>query len=425
MATDPTAIGTTNWRSDLPTLAGRLVVLREIGPQDLGPLVDLLSLSDATRFGLDEPVSEVSAQELIERAVRERAAGLSFTYVITLAARADRRRPPAGAPARSELRSRGMGVHARAVVARQRHLPRSGAARRIVRVRHGRRAPSRGARAAAERARERRAPQARRGAGRRAAPVDPPRRRIPRSGALVDAQGRLGRPLGVDRRRGSTDDAAADVRAASTSSTVVVLGRSRVRRVPPAGRSSISRCCSLAPAAAVVDVGGAQGLPAADHGRLDDVGVVRGRFRVAAAARPARDDDRRRGQRVQPVQSEQARSATRCTARCSAWRRSSSRCRAPGSRSGCSAAPVRRCRSPRSRVRWSARRRSTSCSTPVSSRRRSRCRRATTILDDLAQQLPVERAELFRRRRHRGARGVAGRHTPATGWRRSPSRRST
>jgi len=44
-----------------------------------------LALSDATRFGLDEPVSEVSAQELIDRAVRERASGLSFTYVITLA----------------------------------------------------------------------------------------------------------------------------------------------------------------------------------------------------------------------------------------------------------------------------------------------------------------------------------------------------
>jgi [ribosomal protein S5]-alanine N-acetyltransferase len=86
MATDPTAIGATNWRSELPTLAGRLVVLREIGSQDLGPLVDLLSLSDSTRFGLDEPVSEVSVQELIERAVRDRESGLSFTYVITLAA---------------------------------------------------------------------------------------------------------------------------------------------------------------------------------------------------------------------------------------------------------------------------------------------------------------------------------------------------
>ena len=35
--------------------------------------------------------------------------------------------------------------------------------------------------------------------------------------------------------------------------------------------------------------------------RLDDVGVVRGRFRVAPPARPARDDARRGDQRVEPV----------------------------------------------------------------------------------------------------------------------------
>jgi RimJ/RimL family protein N-acetyltransferase len=85
MPSDPSLIGT-NWRSELPTLAGRIVVLREIAPQDLGAVVDLLSLADATRFGLDEPVNEMCAQELIERAARERASGFSFTYVITLAA---------------------------------------------------------------------------------------------------------------------------------------------------------------------------------------------------------------------------------------------------------------------------------------------------------------------------------------------------
>jgi RimJ/RimL family protein N-acetyltransferase len=83
MASDPTSIDA-SWRTKLPTLSGRIVVLREVGPQDLGALVDLLSLSDATRFGLDEPVNEMSAQELIERAVRDRATGFSFTYVITL-----------------------------------------------------------------------------------------------------------------------------------------------------------------------------------------------------------------------------------------------------------------------------------------------------------------------------------------------------
>jgi RimJ/RimL family protein N-acetyltransferase len=86
MAMNPVAMDTTNWRTELPTLAGRFVVLREIASQDLGPLVDLLSLSDATRFGLDEPVSDLGAQELIDRAVRDRATGLGFTYAITLAA---------------------------------------------------------------------------------------------------------------------------------------------------------------------------------------------------------------------------------------------------------------------------------------------------------------------------------------------------
>ena len=60
---------------------------------------------------------------------------------------------------------------------------------------------------------------------------------------------------------------------------------------------------------AVVDHLGLQGQPAARAQRLDDVGVVRGRLRVAAAARPERDDARRGGQRVEPVHVPDARSA--------------------------------------------------------------------------------------------------------------------
>jgi RimJ/RimL family protein N-acetyltransferase len=85
MAGESSFSGAPTWRHELPPLAGRAVLLREPATQDLGPLVDLLSLSDATRFGLDEPVSEVGIQELIERFARERANGISFTYVITLA----------------------------------------------------------------------------------------------------------------------------------------------------------------------------------------------------------------------------------------------------------------------------------------------------------------------------------------------------
>lgn len=76
--------GEPTWRNALPALTGRTITLREPVPQDLGPLVDLLSLGDATRFGIDERVTAVGVQELIDRAARERANGLSVTYIIAL-----------------------------------------------------------------------------------------------------------------------------------------------------------------------------------------------------------------------------------------------------------------------------------------------------------------------------------------------------
>jgi ribosomal-protein-serine acetyltransferase len=80
---DPTLLATSSWRAELPTLVGRSVTLREPEDHDLGPLMDLLSLPDATRFGLDESVPiELGVQRLIERALRDRAAGVSFTYCI-------------------------------------------------------------------------------------------------------------------------------------------------------------------------------------------------------------------------------------------------------------------------------------------------------------------------------------------------------
>jgi len=86
MPGEPTSIGATAWRSQLPSLNGRIVALREPTAQDAGAVVGLLSLGDATRFGLDEPVSEVGVHELIERFTRERASGLAFTYLIVLSA---------------------------------------------------------------------------------------------------------------------------------------------------------------------------------------------------------------------------------------------------------------------------------------------------------------------------------------------------
>lgn len=73
-----------DWRQELPTLSARLVTLREPIAQDLGPLVDLLSISDATRFGVDDPITDVAVQELIDRVQQDRHNGVSFTYAVTL-----------------------------------------------------------------------------------------------------------------------------------------------------------------------------------------------------------------------------------------------------------------------------------------------------------------------------------------------------
>jgi RimJ/RimL family protein N-acetyltransferase len=86
MPTDHHLTTVDNWRAELPMLAGRTVILREPTSLDLGPLVDLLSISDATRFGIDDAVTELAVQQLIERAIRDRSTGVALTYVITLAA---------------------------------------------------------------------------------------------------------------------------------------------------------------------------------------------------------------------------------------------------------------------------------------------------------------------------------------------------
>jgi len=71
-----------DWRAALPTLTSRSVTLREPGAQDLGTLVDLLSIADASRFGVDYPVTDAAVDALIDRAQRDREAGLAFTYVV-------------------------------------------------------------------------------------------------------------------------------------------------------------------------------------------------------------------------------------------------------------------------------------------------------------------------------------------------------
>jgi RimJ/RimL family protein N-acetyltransferase len=84
MTADPANITVSDWRTDLPTLTAGVVTLREPAPQDLRALVDLLSTSDASRFGLDDAVTELAVQRLIDRAQRDRASGLAFSYVVLI-----------------------------------------------------------------------------------------------------------------------------------------------------------------------------------------------------------------------------------------------------------------------------------------------------------------------------------------------------
>jgi RimJ/RimL family protein N-acetyltransferase len=81
---DSTVIGVPTWRNALPMLSGRIVTLREPLLADLPFLFRLLSMGDAQRFGIDEPLSEVAVQEFIERAARDRANGTAAAWVITL-----------------------------------------------------------------------------------------------------------------------------------------------------------------------------------------------------------------------------------------------------------------------------------------------------------------------------------------------------
>jgi RimJ/RimL family protein N-acetyltransferase len=83
------AVRVFNWRSELPMLCGSVVTLREPVAADVSRLADVLSLPDAARFDLIEPVSGHSVLRFVERAALERAAGAAFTYVIGQASTGD------------------------------------------------------------------------------------------------------------------------------------------------------------------------------------------------------------------------------------------------------------------------------------------------------------------------------------------------
>ena len=80
-----TTIPATTWRAELPLLAGWQVVLREAAGHDRAPLFDILSQPDAPHFGMEEPVTELGVQQLLDRASHDREMGSGFSYAVTLA----------------------------------------------------------------------------------------------------------------------------------------------------------------------------------------------------------------------------------------------------------------------------------------------------------------------------------------------------
>ncbi len=85
MANDPSAI-VSNWRSELPTLSGGVVTLREPAIADAGAVFEILAAHDATRFGIDDSVTDLAVEDLIERAARDRRAGTAVTYAVAVSA---------------------------------------------------------------------------------------------------------------------------------------------------------------------------------------------------------------------------------------------------------------------------------------------------------------------------------------------------
>jgi RimJ/RimL family protein N-acetyltransferase len=84
MAKETTALPAPNWREQLPSLTSRIVTLREPTSADLRPLMDLLLLADASRFGVEEPLSELTVQQLLDRIVSDRRSGAAFTFAVTV-----------------------------------------------------------------------------------------------------------------------------------------------------------------------------------------------------------------------------------------------------------------------------------------------------------------------------------------------------
>ena len=148
-----------------------------------------------------------------------------------------------------------------------------------------------------------------------------------------------------------------------------------------------------------------QGQPAAREERLDDVGVLRGGLRVAAAARPERNHARRRDERVEPVHVPDEDQEPGLP---DAVQHGVPRHHRPGLglRLRIARRRARHARARRVRPRQAAGRRGDDVFhfQHLPDRHRGVARHQAVVHLGVEPELPVERAELFRRRRRGGHR---------------------
>jgi RimJ/RimL family protein N-acetyltransferase len=83
--TQPTpTVVTTDWRTGLPTLVGKSVVLRELRPSDAPSLFAMLTTEEVARFISPPPTTVEGFERFIQWTLRQRTAGTYVCYAVTL-----------------------------------------------------------------------------------------------------------------------------------------------------------------------------------------------------------------------------------------------------------------------------------------------------------------------------------------------------
>ena len=180
-----------SWREQLPVLRGAEVELRELRRSDAASLFAMITSDGVARFISPPPTTVEGFEAFIAWTHRQRAAGAYTCFAVTLKGYDTaiglfqvRELEPGFATAEWGF-AIGSAFWGTGVFKTERR-PRS-----RIRLRDARRAPPGSARRYQKRARHRRSPEDRRRAGRAAAKVVSPQRRVSRSGALCHRVRRL------------------------------------------------------------------------------------------------------------------------------------------------------------------------------------------------------------------------------------------